>query len=380
MPPIGIDYTAAYEQGAGIGRYVRELIRALAAEDPATPYRLFVAGASSGALAPSPGPNFTWRPTRISPLWFARLWHRLRLPIPVQLFTGRVRLFHATDFTLPPTLPGTPTLLTVHDLSFVRAPETTTPVLKAYLDRVVPRSVRRATHVLADSQATKDDLIALYGTPADKITVLLSGVSARFRPVGDPTLRRSTREKYGIPPDPYILSVGTVQPRKNYARLMEALAALGPDAAQVHLVIAGGRGWLDSPIYGAVKSLGLEGRVHFTGFVADADLPALYSDALCLAYPSLYEGFGFPVLEAFACKTPVITSKLSSMPEVAGDAALLVDPYDVAALSAALKRVLSEPALRTELVARGVRQAAHFTWERTARHLLAVYRELARGV
>ena len=380
MPPIGIDYTAAYEQGAGIGRYVRELIRALAAEDPATPYRLFVAGASSGALAPSPGPNFTWRPTRISPLWFARLWHRLRLPIPVQLFTGRGRLFHATDFTLPPTLPGTPTLLTVHDLSFVRARETTTPVLKAYLDRVVPRSVRRATHVLADSQATKDDLIALYGTPADKITVLLSGVSARFRPVEDPTLRRSTREKYGIPPDPYILSVGTVQPRKNYARLMEALAALGPDAAQVHLVIAGGRGWLDSPIYGAVKSLGLEGRVHFTGFVADADLPALYSDALCLAYPSLYEGFGFPVLEAFACKTPVITSKLSSMPEVAGDAALLVDPYDVAALSAALKRVLSEPALRTELVARGVRQAAHFTWERTARHLLAVYRELARGV
>lgn len=380
MPPIGIDYTAAYEQGAGIGRYVRELIRALAAEDPATPYRLFVAGATSGALPPSPGPNFTWRSTRISPLWFARLWHRLRLPIPVQLFTGRVRLFHATDFTLPPTLPGTPTLLTVHDLSFVRAPETTTPVLKAYLDRVVPRSVRRATHVLADSQATKDDLIALYGTPADKITVLLSGVSARFRPVEDPTLRRSTREKYGIPPDPYILSVGTVQPRKNYARLMEALAALGPDAAQVHLVIAGGRGWLDSPIYGAVKSLGLEGRVHFTGFVADADLPALYSDALCLAYPSLYEGFGFPVLEAFACKTPVITSKLSSMPEVAGDAALLVDPYDVAALSAALQRVLSEPTLRAELVARGVRQAAHFTWERTARHLLAIYRELAPGV
>lgn len=379
MPPIGIDYTAAYEQGAGIGRYVRELIRALAAEDPETSYRLFVAGASRGRLPARPGANFSWRPTRITPLWFARLWHRLRLPLPVETFTGRVRLFHATDFTLPPTFPGTPTLLTVHDLSFVRAPETATPVLKAYLDRVVPRSVARATHVLADSQATKDDLIALYGTPSDKVTVLLSGVSEHFRPVDNPAARQVVRERYGIPPEPYILSVGTVQPRKNYARLMEALAMLGPSAAHVHLVIAGGRGWLDSPIYGAVKTLGLEGRVHFTGFVADDDLPALYSDALCLAYPSLYEGFGFPVLEAFACETPVVTSKLSSMPEVAGDAALLVDPYDVAALSVALGQLLSEPDLRAELVARGKRQVAQFTWQRTARDLRAVYERLAPG-
>lgn len=380
MPAIGIDATAAYEQSAGIGRYVRELIGALAAEDSITPYRLFVAGATRNRLPPPPGPNFSWRPTRITPLWFARLWHRLQVPLPVEVFTRRVRLFHATDFTLPPVLPGTPTLLTVHDLSFVRAPETATPVLKVYLDRVVPRSVARATHILADSQATKDDLIALYGTPPDKITVLLSGVSPHFRPVEDRAARREVRARYGIPPQPYIFSVGTVQPRKNYTRLMEALARLGPDAAEIHLVIAGGRGWLDSPIYGAVKSLGLEGRVHFTGFVEDADLPALYSDALCLAYPSLYEGFGFPVLEAFACGTPVVSSTLSSIPEVAGDAALLVDPYDVDALAAALRRLLSDPGLRAELIARGARQASQFTWGRTARHLREIYRQLAPGV
>jgi len=377
MPAVGIDYTAAYEQGAGIGRYVRELVRALAAQDAVTPYRLFVAGAERAALPPAPGPNFTWKPTRVSPLWFARLWHRARLPLPVELFAGRVALFHATDFTLPPVLPGVPTLLTVHDLSFVRAPETSTPVLKAYLDRVVPRSVRRAAHVLADSQATKDDLIALYRTPPEKITVLLSGVNREFRPVTDPAALADVRAHYGIPPGVrYVFSIGTVQPRKNYARLIAALAALGDDCADVHLVIAGGRGWLEGPIYRAVEEHGLAARAHFVGFARDEDLPALYSGAACLAYPTLYEGFGFPVLEAMACGIPVVTSNISSLPEVAGDAALLVDPYDVPALSDALRRLLTDASLRAALVERGVRQAAGFTWERAARELRAVYRWL----
>lgn len=377
MAAIGIDYTAAHEQRAGIGRYVRELVRALAAEDTATPYRLFVAGASPAELPSAYGPNFEWRPTRVTPLWFARLWHRLQVPFPVEFFTGRVDLFHATDFTLPPTLPGTRTLLTVHDLSFVRAPETSTPVLKRYLDRVVPRSVRRATHVVADSRATRDDLIEFYGTAPDKITVLYSGVEARFVPVSDPVIRRAAREKYAIPPDaPYILSIGTVQPRKNYARLIEALARLSPACSDMHLVIAGGRGWLESPIYQAVDVFRLRDRVHFTGFVDDADLPSLYSDAVCLAYPSLYEGFGFPVLEAMACGTPVITSNISSLPEVAGDAALLIDPYDVQALADALERVLGDSRLRDQLVEQGHRQVQKFSWKRTAQELRNIYRWL----
>ena len=370
MSCIGIDYTAAHEQNAGIGRYVRELIGALAAHDEQTPYRLFVAGASRHTLPPRPGPNFVWRPARITPRWFARIWYRLQVPLPVETFIGRVQLYHATDFTLPPTLPGVPTLLTVHDLSFVRAPEATTPVLKAYLDKVVPCSVRRATHVLADSQATKDDLVELYGTPPEKITVLLSGVNPEFKPQHDPALRA----KYNIPANPYIFSIGTVQPRKNYARLIEALAALGPEYADFHLVIAGGRGWMDSPIYQAVEQAQLADRVHFIGFAKEADLPALYSMAACVAYPSLYEGFGFPVLEAMACGTPVITSTVSSMPEVAGDAALLVDPYDTGAIADALRQLLADEALRADLVARGFEQAAQFTWARTARQLSAIYR------
>lgn len=376
MSIIGIDYTAAYEQGAGIGRYVRELIRALAAEDDHMPYRLFVAGATSKNLPAAPGPNFRWRPTPITPLWFARIWHRLQLPLPVELFTGRVSLFHATDFTLPPTLPGVPTLLTVHDLSFVRAPETATPVLKAYLDQVVPRSVRCAAHILADSQATKDDLVEFYDTPPEKITVLLSGVDVRFAPVTDEAMQQAVRERYNLPDRPYIFSVGTVQPRKNYARVIEALAALGPAYADFHLVIVGGRGWLDSPIYQAVDEFGLADRVHFTGFVRDEDLPTLYSAATCLAYPSLYEGFGFPVLEAMACGIPVITSNISSMPEVAGDAALLVDPYDVSAISDTLRRLLADETLRADLIARGFMQAQQFTWARAARQLKDIYHRM----
>jgi glycosyltransferase involved in cell wall biosynthesis len=376
MPHIGLDYTAAYEQGAGIGRYVRELVRALAVLDSQTSYRLFVAGASRRSLPPPPGPNFAWHPTRVTPLWFARLWHRAQLPLPVETFVGDVALFHATDFTLPPTRPHTVTLLTVHDLSFVRAPETTTPVLKAYLDKVVPRSVQRADHVLADSQATKDDLVELYGTPPSKITVLLGGVNPEFVPVMDLDLRRAVRQRYNIPDNPYIFSIGTVQPRKNYARLVEALAVLGHELADIHLVIAGGRGWLEGPIYQAVKDRHLTDRVHFIGFARDEDLPALYSEAVCLAYPSLYEGIGFPILEAMACGIPVVTSNISSMPEVAGDAALLVDPYNVEILSSALWRILTNESLRAELIRRGFQQAYQFTWERAAQQLRDVYQQL----
>lgn len=375
--PIAIDYTAAHEQGAGIGRLVRDLIGGLAALDRQTPYKLFVAGAEKSKLPPIPGPNFTWKATRISPLWFARLWHRAQVPLVVESFVGPVALFHATDFTLPPTLPSTKTILTVHDLSFVRTPETAPPVLKIYLDKVVPRSVRRADHVIADSQATKDDLIELYGTPPDKISVVLSGVSPRYVPIVDSAQLNAVRQRYHIPEGRrYIFSIGTVQPRKNYGRLMEALAMLGPAFEDVILVIAGGKGWLDNPIFETVKRLGLEDRVFFTGFVEDADVPALYSGATLTAYPSLYEGFGFPVAESMACGTPVVTSTVSSMPEVAGDAALLVDPYNSEAIADALRRLLDDVDLHKRLKLAGLEQAQQFTWEKSAQTLQAIYQKV----
>lgn len=368
---IGIDYTPAYEQGGGIGRYVRELVAALAALDRDTPYRLYVQGAHRDKLPNSPGANFTWKASRISTEWSARIWHRARLPIPIELWTGRIDLFHATDFVLPPTRART--LLTVHDLSFVRRPETAFPALKAYLDQVVPRSIQRADHILADSQATKTDLIDVYAVQPDKVTVLLSGVDSRFQPVPDSEIER-VRIKYGIAHAPYLFNVGTVQPRKNYERLMQALATLPAPYADVQLVIAGGKGWLQDPIYQAVDRLKLSERVQFIGFADDKDLPALYSGARAVPFVSLYEGFGLPVLEAMACGVPVVTSNVSSMPEAAGEAALLVDPESVDQIRDTMIRVLGDESLRADLIQRGLERAQSFTWRRAAEQLRAIYR------
>ncbi len=362
---VAIDYTPAYEQGGGIGRYVRELVAALARQPADLDYRLFVSGADQ--LPALPGANFTWKPTHLTPGTLARIWQRARVPLPVEFFTGSVALYHATDFVLPPTRARS--LLTVHDLSFVRVPETASVQLKSYLDAVVPRSVRRADHVLADSQATKDDLIELYGTPPEKITVLLSGVDARFQRVDNPAVR----VKYTIPPRPYIFSVGTVQPRKNYARLIQALAVLRSRGYDIDLVIAGGRGWLEDPIYAAIHDAHMDDYVHFIGFADDADLPALYSAATITAVPSLYEGFGIPVLESMACGTTVVTSNVSSLPEVAGDAALTVDPTDLDAIIDALQRLIDDEALRADLSARGFARAHEFTWDRSAQQLHEIY-------
>ncbi len=352
------------------------MIGALARIDRSTAYRLFVAGATEHDLPRLPGPNFAWRPTRLSPVWTARLWYRARIPFPVNAWVGRVGLFHATDFVLPPVMRETRTLLTVHDLSFVRAPETASPNLRAYLNQVVPRSVARADHVLADSEATKRDLIDLYGTSADKITVLLSGVSERFAPVTDPAKIAAMRARYGIGDAPYILAVGTVQPRKNYERLMGALGTLPSDLADARLIIVGGRGWLGEPIYATVAALGLTDRVTFAGFADDADLPALYSGARVVAYPSLYEGFGLPILEAMRCGTPVLTSTTSSLGEVAGEAAVLVDPYSVEAIRDGLVRLLNDEELRATLIAAGFEQARPFTWEIAAQQLRTIYASL----
>lgn len=376
MPRIGIDYTPAFEQGGGIGRYVRELTAALMRNSQAADIdcALFVAGARQSQLPALGNPRFTWKPNRLTNKTWLRLWHRASLPLPIEALIGQVDLYHATDFVLPPTRARA--LLTVHDLSFVRVPEAASPNLRAFLNAVVPKSVARAHHILADSAATKNDLITFYRTPPEKITVLYSGVDDSFQRVTNAETLAHVRRKYHLPDRPFILSVGTVQPRKNYARLVEAVSLLRARAIDIDLVIVGGRGWLQDGIYQSVDQFGLAEHVHFAGFADDADLPAIYSAAHAMALPSLYEGFGLPILEAFACGTPVLTSNVSSLPEVAGEAALLVSPVEIDALVSALARLIEDSPLRQLLIERGLARAREFTWDGAARQLQSLYHHL----
>lgn len=378
---IAIDYTPAVHQGGGIGRYTRELVQALAEQDTRNEYVLLVAGSPSSLLGVQTLQSVArFRRFRVCRLplshrWLTILWHRLRLPIPVEALTGSIDVFHSPDYVLPPLLRARG-VVTIHDLSFLILPETADPGLQRYLSRAVPRAVARAHRVLADSQCTRDDLIAHLGVAPEHITVAYPGIHPRFRPLEEEVVE-AFRERYGLPAR-FILGLGTLEPRKNFPALIEAyarLAELGIPHREVPLVIAGGKGWLYEGIFETVERLNLRKHVRFLGFVPDEDLPALYNAASALAFPSLYEGFGLPPLEAMACGTPVVASNVSSLPEVLGEAAVMVAPTDVEALATALGRVLTDPEVQTTLRMRGLRQAAQFTWQDTAQVLLRVYQE-----
>jgi glycosyltransferase involved in cell wall biosynthesis len=373
---IGIDVTPAVTQGGGIGRYTRELVRALVK----TPgkidrdYVLFSAKQPKDLPVPDPvpsGENITYRQAPLNHKWLYRLWYRFKVPAPVQLFTGQLDLFYSPDFVLPPVRDDIPTLLTVHDLSFVHFPEAFTPALVRYLNQVVPSSISRSSHVLADSQATKDDLVDIWSVPPHKITVLYSGVSQAFRPVTGKDHINNVRKKYGLGDWPYVMSVGTLQPRKNYEMLIKAFQPVAEKSA-LCLLIAGGKGWMFERMLAEVEAQGLGDRVFFLGFVDDDDLPALYSEATLFLFASLYEGFGLPLLEAMACGVPVMTSNASSLPEVAGSAAVQLPPDNPNLWTSTMLDLLEDASWRTELVASGFRQVRQFTWSKSAQQLLSI--------
>jgi len=256
-------------------------------------------------------------------------------------------------------------VVTVHDLGYIYHPQAHRAFDRLYLDLSTRFNVSVASQVIADSEATKNDLIQRYRVPEERITVVYPGCN--LEPVDNGWER--VRERYRLP-DRYILHLGTLHPRKNILRLLEAFASLARDYPNLHLVLAGKRGWLYEEIIN--KAEGLGGRVHFPGYIAPEDLPLLLRRAHLFILPSLYEGFGFPILEAMAAGTPVVCSNASALPEVAGDAALLFDPHDVEAMGETTRRVLEDEALRAELVERGLERAKIFSWERCARETLRV--------
>ena len=283
-------------------------------------------------------------------------------------------LFHATEHLLPP-LRRVPTVLTVHDLIYRRYPQHHKPLNRWFLTGAMPLFCRRADRIIAVSEQTRSDLVSSYGVPADKVTVVYEAADGRFRPQ-HPEAVRAVRLRHGLP-ERYVLYVGTIEPRKNLVRLLEAFEPLRSRGLVDALVIVGRRGWLTGPFFDALKRSSVKDCVILPGFVSDADLPAVMAGAAALALPSEFEGFGLPIVEAMACGTPVVCSGTSSLPEVAGDAALLVDPTDTQAWSDTLARVLTDPSLRAELAARGLARAATFGWDRAARETVAVYERLA---
>lgn len=342
----------------GTEHYSRELIRALILHNTTHALHLYFRDQpQDGLFAPSPRVH-----SHVIP--FRRLWTHVRFAWALRGLQPDMTFVPA--HTLPFIFSGN-AVVTIHDLGFRYFPEAHTARDRFYLDLTTFYSARRASIILADSQATASDLETFYNVPFTKIRVVYPGVDPP--PVGDIA---AVRRKYNLP-ERYFLFLGTLQPRKNIAVIVQAYQrwrSANPDDS-AELVLAGGKGWL----YDDQWAEGLPG-VHMPGYIDDADKGALYAGALALVFPSLHEGFGFPVIEAMHCGTPVITSNTSSLPELGGDAALLVDPLDVGAITNKMTRVSGNESQRQLMIEKGYAQAGRFTWERAAQQVLGIFEDV----
>jgi len=372
---IYLDISAAVHHRAGLGRYAESLIRALVAAHPDR-YALFY----NRERGIEPLAGLEHLPTRTVALgykpWRLLVWLGQLARLGFDSLLPDAGLFHATEHLLLP-LHSVPTILTVHDLIFRHLPAHHKPLNRWYLNLTMPLYCRRATHIIAVSECTRRDMIAAYNLPPEKITVVHEAAAPRFRPQPPDTVV-AVRARYHLP-DRYLLFVGTIEPRKNLTRLLSGFEAIHADGLTNGLVIVGKRGWLYDDFFSRLEQSPARAAVILPGYVPDEDLPAIYAGAQVLVLPSLYEGFGLPVLEAMACGTPVTCSDTSSLPEIAGDAALHFDPDSIESLTDALRRLLSDTDLHAALRQRGFEQAAKFSWDQVAAETEAVYDAVLKG-
>ncbi len=374
---IAIDLSPAVHQKAGLGRYARTLAEHLVALDHDHQYIAFAYGSpAQDALPPSlqalPRANI---PLDVRP-WRMGVWLAHALGIPLDRALPRVDIFHATEHLLPP-LKNARTVFTLHDLIFQIFPEFHLPLNRWFLRNAMPHFLRRADAIVAVSECTRRDAVRLYGVPPEKVSVIYEGVNPALRPVEDPDVIAAARARYARN-QPFLLFLGTIEPRKNIPALVDALQVLRARGFPHRLLVAGRRGWLYQGVFEHARQAGMESQVDFLDYVPDADLPALFAACDAFVFPSLYEGFGLPPLEAMACGAPVVCSNTSSLPEVVGDAALCVNPREPAEIAAAVERVIGDNRLRAELRAKGLAQGTKFSWERAARETLQVYQKVRR--
>jgi len=357
--------------GTGVSVYVKNLVTSLLRKDKKNQYLLF-----AGVLrerkkilefikeARKIRPELKARIYPFPPRFLDWLWNKKHF-LPLEFLVGRVDIFLASDWTQPPAKKAK-VVSVVHDLIPWLYPETQSKLIVATHKRRMAWVKKEAVAVITDSLSTKKDFLRLIGYPAEKVYVAYPGVDhKRFSPCSKKEVEK-IKKKYHL--SRYILAVGTQEPRKNFARVIRVFKRLGNKNLQ--LAIVGKYGW--------GKDINIsQPNIKRLGYVPDDDLPSLYSGALCFVYPSLYEGFGLPVLEAMACGCPVITSSVSSLPEVAGKAAVLVDPTDETSLLRSLRKIIYQPALAKTLSLAGKRRASQFSWEKTAQEFLSVFKQTA---
>jgi glycosyltransferase involved in cell wall biosynthesis len=369
---IAIDAHSVGAQLGGNETYAVNLIEALAEIDQQNHYTLYVTKPEALDRFAHRWPNFAVRRTvPHTPLV------RIPLTLSRELRRHPVDVLHV-QYTAPPFAPC-PVVTTIHDLAFEHLPETFNRRSWMQLRMTVRYTARRAAQIITVSEYSRQDIIRTYGIAAGLISVTPEAAAQSFKRVTDETELRRVRETYGIERN-YILSLCSIQPRKNLVRLIAAyslLRRLQPEGKLPQLVLAGKRGWLENETLRVAQQDGLSTDIRFTGYVPDGDLNGLYSGASCFVYPSYFEGFGLSILEAMKCGTPVIAGDRTSIPEVAGEAALLFDPFDVNCLVESLKRILSDSRLRAELSAKGLQRASEFSWQTTARLTLAAYEKAA---
>ncbi len=369
---IGIDASSTIPPRTGIGNYTYNLLQALGRIDKENEYILYFNYFRPSKIIPKfEQPNFEKVINRI-PCRVQRVLHN-NLKLPIELFVGKIDVFHSPNYFLPPTR-GAKGIITIHDITFKRFPETQTRSDTRYANKWVPEALKMANGIITDSQSAKRDIIELLGVPENKIDVIYGAVDQRFLPINDIQILQEVKMKYNLP-EKFLLYVGTLEPRKNISGLLQAFAILRQNISY-KLVIAGGKGWLYDEIFEIVRKLNLTEDVIFAGYVPDEDLPAFYNLADLFVFPSLYEGFGLPPLEAMACGVPVVCSNTSSLPEVAGDVAIMVDPYDVEGLAEAMHKILADVTLQQKMRAKGLKRAKLFSWEEAAKKTLAVYRKV----
>lgn len=371
---IAIDAHSVGAQLGGNESYAINLIEALAQIDEVNDYTLYVTTAEARDRFHQRWSNFKVRTTLPhTPLI------RIPLTLSAELRKHPVDVLHV-QFTAPPFCPC-PVVVSIHDLSFEHLPHTFHRRSRTQLRLTVRHSAKRAAKILTLSEHTKSDIIDTYGIDPSKISAIPLAAPGHFKPVEDNRELQRVRHTYGIDGQ-YILSVGSIQPRKNLPRLVSAYDLLRGKYAENELpklVLVGKRAWLYDETLRVLEQTGLARSVILTGYVPESDLPALYSGALCFVYPSYFEGFGLPPLEAMKCGAPVIVGNQTSLPEVVGDAALTLDPFDVNAIAAAIEKLINDSDLRRELSVKGRSRAEEFDWRETAQRTLQIYKQVGNA-